>query len=87
MASENSINSLDVLTSQVQNDVDQPVIKAPRLEGGLLKVAFVNRSVFADPLYTPFFNLRRMTHDEEVETTAKIPFDRFNHSRGEVVEL
>ena len=75
-----TINSPDVLTSQVQNDVDQPVIKAPRLEGGLLRVAFVNRNVFADQFYTPFFNLRQMTHDEVVETTAKIPFDRFNQN-------
>ena len=75
-----TINSPDVLTSQVQNDVDQRVIKAPRLESGLLKVAFVNRSVFADQFYTPFFNLRQMTHDEVVETNAKIPFDRFKQN-------
>ena len=54
-----SINHSQVLTSFVRTRCLKPLV-----HGGLLEVAFVNRTVYNDFFFTPYFNLRQHTETE-----------------------
>ena len=34
--------------------------ESPTIDGGLIKVHFVNRSIYAHDFYTPYFNMRKI---------------------------
>ena len=34
--------------------------ESPTIDGGLIKVNFVNRSIYAHEFYTPYFNMRKI---------------------------